>query len=51
MTSEPNSPSQRYEKTVSELVDGVRAGDRAAIGRAVTLVESNNPSRRQSAQK
>ena len=50
MTSEPNSPSQRYEKTVSELVDGVRAGDRAAIGRAVTLVESNNPSRRQSAQ-
>ena len=50
MTSEPNTSSQRYHKTVKELADGVLAGDRAAIGRAITLVESNNSSRRKAAQ-
>ncbi len=50
MTSEPNTSSQRYQKTVKELADGVLAGDRAAIGRAITLVESNNSSRRKAAQ-
>ena len=32
------------------LADGVLAGDRAIIGRAITLVENRNPARRRQAQ-
>src|SRR5205085_9707039 len=34
---------------VAGLVDGVRAGNRAAIARAITLVESTRPDRRAAA--
>ncbi len=33
----PNRP------TVKELIEGVRAGDRSLLARAITLIESNNP--------
>ncbi|KAJ2307766.1 hypothetical protein IWW54_004285 [Coemansia sp. RSA 2705] len=36
-------------RSVSELVDGIRAGDRAALARAITLVESTRPDHRQQA--
>lgn len=36
--------------TVERLFDGVRAGDRALIGRAITLVESRNPRHQEQAQ-
>ena len=35
---------------VEELIAGVRAGDRAFLGRALTLIESDNPRRRRQAQ-
>ncbi|WP_417449035.1 methylmalonyl Co-A mutase-associated GTPase MeaB [Kordiimonas sp.] len=35
---------------VDELYDGVRAGNRALIGRAITLIESRNPAHQQKAQ-
>jgi LAO/AO transport system kinase len=34
------------EPTAAELADGVRAGDRTSIGRAITLVESTRPEHR-----
>jgi LAO/AO transport system kinase len=34
----------------ASLIDGVRKGDRAALGKAITLVESNAPDDRQNAQ-
>ena len=37
--------------TIDELKTGVLSGDRAVIGRALTLVESNRPDHRQRAQK
>jgi LAO/AO transport system kinase len=36
--------------SVAEYVDGVLAGDRAVLGRAITLVESRNPDHRRTAQ-
>lgn len=36
--------------TVDEFFDGVRAGDRAIIGRAITLIESRNPNHQEQAQ-
>jgi len=36
--------------SVSQLVTGVRAGDRAALGRAITLVESRKPEHQEKAQ-
>ncbi|MCU0303985.1 MAG: methylmalonyl Co-A mutase-associated GTPase MeaB [Thermoanaerobaculales bacterium] len=36
--------------TTDELLAGVRAGDRAALGRALTLVESSRPEHRERAQ-
>lgn len=39
----------RYLNT-EDLLDGVRTGDRAVLGRALTLVESNSPADRQRAQ-
>lgn len=35
---------------IASLLDGVRGGDRAALGRAITLVESNTPDDRRLAQ-
>jgi LAO/AO transport system kinase len=35
---------------IASLLDGVRSNDRAALGRAITLVESNNPNDRRLAQ-
>ena len=36
--------TRRRELSISEYVDGVRAGDRVTMGRAITLVESTLPS-------
>jgi len=36
--------------TTDEYLEGVRAGDRALLGRAITLVESNRPEHRRQAQ-
>jgi LAO/AO transport system kinase len=38
----PPTPRRRRHLTVDELVEGVLAGDRAILGRAITLVESNS---------
>ena len=38
--SGPKRPSRRAP-TIDEYVDGLRGGDRATLGRAITLVESN----------
>lgn len=42
--------SKRFETSDAALVAGVRAGDRAMIGRSITLVESRSPARRRQAQ-
>lgn len=41
--------SDAVEDTVADLRDGVLAGDRAAIGRAITLLESSRPDHRDDA--
>ncbi|NVJ98083.1 MAG: methylmalonyl Co-A mutase-associated GTPase MeaB [Alphaproteobacteria bacterium] len=38
------------QPTVDELFEGVRAGNRALIGRAITLIESRNPAHQEKAQ-
>lgn len=38
------------QPTVDELFEGVRASDRALIGRAITLIESRNPAHQEKAQ-
>ncbi|MFW5876302.1 MAG: methylmalonyl Co-A mutase-associated GTPase MeaB [Myxococcota bacterium] len=38
------------QPTIDDLVDGVRAGDRAMLGRAITLVESDHPDHQERAQ-
>jgi len=43
-------PVSLNELSVKYLFDGVRAGDRAIIGRAITLVESRNPEHQAKAQ-
>ncbi|HSN57134.1 MAG TPA: methylmalonyl Co-A mutase-associated GTPase MeaB, partial [Candidatus Sulfomarinibacteraceae bacterium] len=40
----------RRQTTVEELVAGIRSGDRALLGRALTLVESNRADHRRQAQ-
>jgi LAO/AO transport system kinase len=45
---DPSSDDERVK--VDELVDGVRGGNRAAIARAITLVESRRPDHREQAQ-
>ncbi len=37
------APARRRQLTVDDYVQGIRAGDRAVLGRAITLIESNNP--------
>ena len=41
---------RRRDLTVEEFFEGVRAGDRAVLGRALTLIESQHPQHRESAQ-
>ena len=44
MTGTSDSPAaNREEQEIEKLADGVRAGDRRALGRAITLVESRRP--------
>lgn len=40
----------RPQLTVDDYIEGIRRRDRAILGRAITLVESNNPAHRQQAQ-
>jgi LAO/AO transport system kinase len=42
-------PRRAPEATVEELVAGIRCGDRALLGRALTLVESSRPDHRRKA--
>jgi LAO/AO transport system kinase len=50
----PHAPRKRFgraeQPTLTQLESGVRARDRALLGRAITLVESNNPADQQRAQ-
>jgi len=39
----PPTPRRRRRLSIDDYVDGVLAGDRAILGRAITLVESNSP--------
>lgn len=39
----PGSPPTRIEPTVTDLVRGIRSRDHAALGRAISLIESSNP--------
>ena len=49
MTARRPTPRRRVP-SIDELVDGVRAGDRAMLGRAITLVESRRDDHRRRAQ-
>ncbi|MDY7108073.1 MAG: methylmalonyl Co-A mutase-associated GTPase MeaB [Planctomycetota bacterium] len=40
---DPNDNARRRDVSLDEYVKGVRAGDRALMGRAITLIESNRP--------
>ncbi len=42
--------AKRRQMSVDDYVSGVRAGDRAVLARAITLIESRNPSHRSQAQ-
>ncbi len=46
----PTKPPPRRRLTTDDYVDGVLAGDRAILGRAITLVESNSLQHQQQAQ-
>ncbi|MDA8019385.1 MAG: methylmalonyl Co-A mutase-associated GTPase MeaB [Thermoanaerobaculia bacterium] len=46
----PSSSSASRSVDVGELVDGLRSGDRATLGRAITLVESSRADHREVAQ-
>ncbi|WP_420564260.1 methylmalonyl Co-A mutase-associated GTPase MeaB [Thalassobaculum sp.] len=50
MTDAPAIPARRRTLSVDDYVAGVRAGDRAVIARAITLVESRKPAHRDLAQ-
>lgn len=41
---------KRPQLTIDDYIDGIRGRDRAILGRAITLVESNNPEHRRNAQ-
>jgi LAO/AO transport system kinase len=45
----PRSGPRRRQLSVNDYVQGVREGDRAILGRAITLIESSNPAHRQTA--
>ena len=44
------TPSPRRRLSIDAYVEGVLAGDRAVLGRAITLVESNSPRHQRQAQ-
>jgi len=44
------TPSPRRRLSIDAYVEGVLAGDRAVLGRAITLVESNSPRHQREAQ-
>lgn len=46
----PTAAAKTFEQSEDALVAGVLAGDRAVVGRAITLVESRSPMRRRQAQ-
>jgi LAO/AO transport system kinase len=46
-----NGKSMDSSSHSASLLDGIRSNDRAALGRAITLVESNSPDDRERAQK
>ena len=46
----PPKPTPRRRLSVDDYVDGVLGGDRAILGRAITLVESNSPRHLRTAQ-
>jgi LAO/AO transport system kinase len=46
-----STPSPRRAPSVDDLVAGVRGGDRAALGQAITLVESDLPEHVERAQR
>lgn len=51
MTSQQTGVAvKRRQMSVDDYVSGVRAGDRAVLARAITLIESRNPSHRSQAQ-
>jgi len=43
------TPQKRRDLTFDEYQQGVRAGDRAILGRAMSLIESNNPQHQKTA--
>ncbi len=46
----PEAPARRRRLAVEEVARGVAAGDRAVLGRAITLVESHRPDDQEAAQ-
>ena len=46
----PTPPRRRRSLTVEDYVAGVRSGNRAVLGRAITLIESRRPADRDTAQ-
>ncbi len=46
----PTKPPRRRRLSIDDYVEGVLAGDRAILGRAITLVESNSPRHQRQAQ-
>ncbi|WP_323798056.1 methylmalonyl Co-A mutase-associated GTPase MeaB [Nisaea sp.] len=51
MTSQQTvAVTKRRQMSTGDYVSGVRAGDRAALARAITLIESRNPEHRRQAQ-
>lgn len=44
-----NDPRQRSQETGAALADGILSGDRAALARAITLIESRSPRRQNAA--
>ena len=51
MLGRVSASRSRAVPAVAELEAGVRAGDRALLGRAITLVESRKPSSEQAAKR
>ncbi len=50
MPTPPQAERKAPRRSADDLADGVLAGDRAALGRAITLVESRRPEHRERAQ-
>jgi LAO/AO transport system kinase len=46
----PHPPRKRRQLSVDDLADGIRAGNRTLLSRAITLIESNSPGHQEKAQ-